>query len=198
MTYEQYIEWQKFAASRIAEELERFSMLEGNNADVFFNHVAVDAPAFEVDSLLRQPDWEYVIIGSIEDKGDPSPPAISPLTRYLAAYVPRETGRILNDDVFVTHTSVVEIPFGILLKKLITYQVTTVSGIDRNMQNFNRALYRGGLKLNLLFYEQKPDGTEVPIRSFSLNAFRSPVQTMIQPPQEDKTYKLKIASVEKL
>lgn len=198
MTYEQYIEWQKFAASRIAEELERFSMLEGNNADVFFNHVAVDAPTVDSEFERRQPTWEYAVIGTIEDREDPSPIPIDPIGPVLAAYVPRESGVISNFDFFVQHTEVYRIPFLISLEKEVTYQVTTVSPIDRASGNIDRQIYRGGLKLNLLFYEQTPQGEEIPVQAYSLNAFRSPVKTTIRPPEDNKIYKLKIASVEKL
>ena len=195
MKYEQYLEWQRVTGERIAAALNKFSIREGRNAQVFGNHVGVDVPGAAEEETPVEPTWEYVIYGTIttEETGETFGP-------YLAARISRPSVAVLNNGIFEQNTQVFSLPEpppAVLVTKEVKYFVTTLDRDAVTAEGYPKGIYRGGLKLTCEFFED--DGAqETPVREYILRVGRNGDSVTLTPPEANKFYYLRISSAERL
>lgn len=193
MKYEQYLEWQRVTGERIAAALNKFSVKEGRNAQVFGNHVGIEASGVTEEVEPAPPTWEYVIYGTITtiETGEEFGP-------YLAARVSRPSTAVLNNGFFEQSTQVFSLPATPLtVTKKVKYFVTTLERDQVTSEGYPKGIFRGGLKLTCEFFED--DGAqETPVRDYTLYVRRNGDSVTLIPPEANKIYYLGISSAERL
>jgi hypothetical protein len=206
MKYEQYLEWQRATGERIAKAMEKFSIKEGRNSQVFGQSVGVEIP-HSVEQEESADTWEYVVYGSVlttRTEVDPPNEAKTTFGPALAGYAPRQGGgneyQWVNDAVFVSNTQVFTNDLRSRTAK-VTYNITTTS--DTQREEFeSKGIYRGGLKLICEFYEQSNEeetfGEITPIREYNLFVGRNGDSVTLSAPEPDKFYFLRIVRAERL
>ncbi len=196
MTYDHYVQWQKYAAKKIAEAMEAFSLKRGDNTVVLGNSVGIDVAPVP-DTAPTLPTWRYIIYGTIQTQ-----PGNTQFGPYLAATLPRadiSPQIVQNDSLFVDSTQVVSFPdTGLNITKKITYFVTTAEPGQTTTTNFDKGVFRGGLKLICEFFEQPTSGPAVFVRNYNLFVGRNGDSVTLTAPEPYKFYYLRIASVERL
>lgn len=195
MKYEHYLEWQRVTGERIAAALNKFSIKEGRNAQVFGNHVGVEVGDDQEEPEPPEPTWEYVIYGTIttEETGEEFGP-------YLAARVSRPSREVLNNGIFEQNTQVSSLPIPpppITVTKKVKYNVTTLERNAVTAEGYPKGIYRGGLKLTCEFFEDNGSQEEV-IREYTLRVGKNGDSVTLIPPEANKFYYLRIRSVERL
>lgn len=198
MTYEHYLAWHQFVTQKIAEQLNRFSMVAGNNANVIVDDIGVAAAdVVEDEDTQPEPTWRYVVYGTIltEETNQTFGPAV-------AAQVLRTSNILLNDGLFVQSTQTLDFPEVLTRSKKVTYNVTTLEpdqiGVASSSGDFSAGIYRGGLKLTCLFYQRTTDGQDIFVRNYTLFVGRAGDSVTLVAPETNKDYYLRIVSVERL
>jgi hypothetical protein len=192
MKYDQYLEWQKTAKALIAKAMEKFTVKEGRNAQVFSSSLGIEVSGTEPDEP-EEPTWFYVVYGKIltRETGQTFGPA-------LAATIPRATPiTVQNDSLFVGSTQVIDIPEEITRTKKITYYVTTFYPDTPRTGDFSNGVYRGGLKLTCEFYSETIEGVRTFIRNYTLLVGRNGDSVTISPRDPNIAYYLRIVSAER-
>lgn len=111
MTYEQYQQILETASAQIAQELERFDILEGQNVDVFGNNVGVSQPE-EAEEEPAVDTWRLFIFGRVRatTKTGEDPPDIGLWSGWESAVVMLRSGMMSILDGFWQQTQLVSLP----------------------------------------------------------------------------------------
>ena len=191
MTFSQYQQLIAAAKRRIAEKLDAIQPRGGNQVSVIVDGIAVEL----IDRAEQDPapeTWEYYIYGTIVEEG-----VGTILEDHEAARIARPSSTVVSDSLFEQETEVADIPSaGISKVKRVTYYVTT---LESRSQGFANGIYRGGLKLNCEFYQVgATEADDVVVRDYVLLVGRNGASVTLTPPGENKFYRLRIRSVERL
>lgn len=192
MTFSQYQQLVAAAKKQIAEKVAALQPRAGNQVSVIGDGIAVELINRGEEAEPAPDTWEYYIYGTIVEIG-----AGTILEDYEAARIARPSGSVLNSEFFEQKTEVANLPTAEILRvKRVTYQVTT---LERRSQGFANGIYRGGLKLKCEFYQVgATEADDVVVRDYTLNVGRNGDSVTLTPPEENKFYRLRIRSVERL
>ncbi len=194
MTHDQYLKLRQSSQQLIAKNMERLSARGGQNVSVFGQDIAIHVDPQEENAPL-EPTWLYVVYGTIQEMetGQTFGPA-------LAAVLPRTTDgdqRVDNNTLFVGVTQVQTIPPQQIIKR-VTYYVTTLPPEQSELGPFDQGVFRGGLKLTALFYEETVTGDRIPVREYTLFVGRNGDSVLLEAPELNKQYYLRISAAERL
>lgn len=191
MTFSQYQQLIAAAKKQIANKLDALQPRGGNQVSVIVDGIAVEL----IDRSEQDPapdTWEYYVYGTIVEEG-----VGTILNNHEAARIARPNNTVLPDGFFEQETEVANLPSaGISRVKRVTYYVTT---FERRSQGFANGIYRGGLRLTCEFYQVgATDADDVVVRDYVLLVGRNGASVTLTPPEENKFYRLRIRSVERL
>lgn len=192
MTFSQYQQLVAAAKKQIAEKVAALQPRAGNQVSVIGDGIAVELINRGEDTELAPDTWEYYIYGTIKLVGGETI-----LEGHEAARIARPSSAVLSDGFFQQETQVSNVGNPPVLRvKKITYFVTT---LERRSQGFANGIYRGGLKLKCEFYQVgATEADDVVVRDYTLNVGRNGDSVTLTPPEENKFYRLRIRSVERL
>jgi hypothetical protein len=196
MTFAHYQQLQAAAKKMIAEKIASIQPRGGNQVSVVGDGIAIESIPRD-EGARRADTWEYVIYGTIKTTYDDESSLFGPA---LAGYAPRAGGgteyQWVDDAVFVRNTQVFTNDLHTQEAK-VTYNITTTK--DTQRQEFEaKGIYRGGLKLICLFFEESDIGGVTPIREYNLLVGRNGDSVRLTAPESDKLYYLRIVRAESL
>lgn len=181
MKFSQYQQLVAAAKKQIAEKVAAIQPRAGNQVSVIGDGIAVEL--INREQQEQTPDtWEYYVYGTIQQGSEII------LQDYEAARIVRPSSAVVVSGFFEQETEVSTLTGS----KRVTYYVTT---LESQSQGFASGIYRGGLKLFCEFYQV---GTSEIVREYVLNVGRNGDSATLTAPEENKFYRLRIKSVERL